>query len=1042
MPSLIDFISRVVPWPGAGAPGVVNHHWRAKNSTNGNQYWGGRPHTTPQSFVDLTTWAVSRPQFIQDIYFCLSLQSMVGKSSRGKPTVARSADNALALKAIWLDIDVKDPPKGYASKEEALTALDEFLKAAALPFPTSIVASGGGIHVYWISDRALSVQEWRPYAEGLKAAALQHALRCDAGLTTDCARILRVPQTFNFKTTPPKPVELLYLSDTDYDFAGIKLPRVDLPQSVGGITATVKPVFDLSGFSVPASMSSLSVADDHTSDGIVAHDNTPLDPTPILKGCPFFKDAFLTHGKNHGQPLWNLVILATTFWQKGETFAHELGNAHPGYVAADTDKMFERKSRERESKGLGWPSCAAIENEGCKLCATCAHKGKIKSPLNLVVGGTNVIPFAQMGGPQQALDDLMLPTGYGLKNGCIAQLIELPMEKGPSSTTLVPLFKSKVCNPWIEGGTRALHFTTSLDKDKYGPVMILDAKMATITSLMNELYAQGVLLNTRAEPAVREFIVSWKATIQERMEAQASVPFGWLIDTDGGEIKGFAYGGKIMWKANPDGTLPPDTPAGFGDPTIRRGYTPQGTRQPWIDCMKMIHEQNRPDLELIIASGFAAPLMEFVGKEMVTFAAYGESGAHKSSAMKIGAAIWGQPKYSMEVHTSTTKAVLKKIGQLKHIPLFWDELSNKETMRRAMQVMLTAGQGIEGNTLKSDRSSNERGSWRTCASYNLNASFVDFVADEQKNTEAGVYRVFEFWVTKKQGQMSDAAASTLLQKLDYNYGQIGLEYARKLVENPDAIRQAIIKHSERWADRLQATNPERNWVAAVTVLHFAALFANEHFLNAAGCPFHTQAIQQVLYDAFMQMRAKLSLAGNTAGSFVSVRDIMQQWFDHHIENIIWTNTMPTGRGKPKTVTVLYGINPNRPNPIFSQFSVEQRLLRINRKEFIRFLNECHYDPSTVIRGLRNTYGLTDEALDARIGAGTGQETQAQRVLQFDIQRGHPLEPMLYSKSPPAEKPDYLVEKETDEQALSPTGLSVQALEQAEKDLATVRKDAA
>ena len=45
--------------------------------------------------------------------------------------------------------------------------------------------------------------------------------------------------------------------------------------------------------------------------------------------------------------------------------------------------MYARKLRERQEKGFGWPGCHAFENEGCKLCATCMHKGKIKSPLNL-----------------------------------------------------------------------------------------------------------------------------------------------------------------------------------------------------------------------------------------------------------------------------------------------------------------------------------------------------------------------------------------------------------------------------------------------------------------------------------------------------------------------------------------------------------------------------------------------------------------------------------------------------------------------------------
>ncbi len=305
--------------------------------------------------------------------------------------MTRSASNALALKSIWLDIDVKDPPKGYATKDEARHALDAFVKAAGLPAPSAIIGSGGGLHVYWISSNPLTVDEWKPYAEGLKTAAIQHGLRCDAGLTTDCARILRVPGTYNYKTDPPRRVEILYLAQEDYDFsvalAGLALIGATFTARSNSKTT---PEFDLNAFAgkkPAAAFAGLDPDDDHLSDGL-EYDDKPLDPRPLIKGCPFFKEAFETNGRDHSQPLWNLSILATTFLEKGDVLAHEIGNAHPGYTRESTDAMYQRKLKERKEKGIGWPSCKAIEGEGCKLCASCPHYGKIKSPLNLVTEAT------------------------------------------------------------------------------------------------------------------------------------------------------------------------------------------------------------------------------------------------------------------------------------------------------------------------------------------------------------------------------------------------------------------------------------------------------------------------------------------------------------------------------------------------------------------------------------------------------------------------------------------------------------------------------
>ena len=96
--------------------------------------------------------------FTRDVYFCLSRQAKAGKAQSGKVRAERRSQYALALKAIWLDIDGNKPDKGYGTKAEALAALDKFIKDAKLPFPTAIVDSGNGYHVYWINHEPMEVE--------------------------------------------------------------------------------------------------------------------------------------------------------------------------------------------------------------------------------------------------------------------------------------------------------------------------------------------------------------------------------------------------------------------------------------------------------------------------------------------------------------------------------------------------------------------------------------------------------------------------------------------------------------------------------------------------------------------------------------------------------------------------------------------------------------------------------------------------------------------------------------------------------------------
>jgi len=247
----VDFLTRVLPWPKDEELGFCNLHWRTPSKRDAKKMiWRGRPTRTVDDFRSQMKW-LSNVTTATDIYMCMSRQGRCEPDNYGKQKAIRSKADALALKAIWLDVDIKDPPKGYASLEEAIIAITVFVKAARLPPASALIGSGNGLHCYWISKTPLSPDEWQPYVEGLKTAAIQHGLRCDAGVTTDAARVLRVPGTFNYKTNPPRPVRLLYLGN-DYDFSA-DLAQLAVPVAPT-ITATVKAAnvipfpFDLSKF--------------------------------------------------------------------------------------------------------------------------------------------------------------------------------------------------------------------------------------------------------------------------------------------------------------------------------------------------------------------------------------------------------------------------------------------------------------------------------------------------------------------------------------------------------------------------------------------------------------------------------------------------------------------------------------------------------------------------------------------------------------------------------------------------------------------------
>ena len=120
----------------------------------------------------------------------------------------RKAENVSQMRAFFLDIDCGEG-KPYPDKAHGIHALQGFCKELSLPIPTLTVDSGRGLHVYWALAEPCTKQAWLPIASQLKMACVENGFEVDPAVTSDMARILRVPGTHNFKSTPPSSVRIL-----------------------------------------------------------------------------------------------------------------------------------------------------------------------------------------------------------------------------------------------------------------------------------------------------------------------------------------------------------------------------------------------------------------------------------------------------------------------------------------------------------------------------------------------------------------------------------------------------------------------------------------------------------------------------------------------------------------------------------------------------------------------------------------------------------------------------------------------------------------
>lgn len=114
---------------------------------------------------------------------------------------AKDADGCASLHALFVDMDFKDSNEEFCRRR-----LEKF----SLP-PSAIVASGGGLQVYWFLAEAIDLQTKEQYQFAkMLLVSLASELKADIK-SAEPARILRVPGTLNYKYQPPRPVALEFI---------------------------------------------------------------------------------------------------------------------------------------------------------------------------------------------------------------------------------------------------------------------------------------------------------------------------------------------------------------------------------------------------------------------------------------------------------------------------------------------------------------------------------------------------------------------------------------------------------------------------------------------------------------------------------------------------------------------------------------------------------------------------------------------------------------------------------------------------------------
>lgn len=171
----------------------LQHLMKTHSNTQGfGHYW------TKQSKI--TTWWNTKkipptPKVNEDIYFGVH-PSKIRKLPNQRPTET----DILAINCLYADFDIK-------TFETAKFTL-KHIKSLVLQ-PSVIISSGGGYHCYWLLSEPFILDS---ISKKKIAKTLQkkwvNFIQGDLAVH-DLARILRIPETLNYKYNPPKPVKII-----------------------------------------------------------------------------------------------------------------------------------------------------------------------------------------------------------------------------------------------------------------------------------------------------------------------------------------------------------------------------------------------------------------------------------------------------------------------------------------------------------------------------------------------------------------------------------------------------------------------------------------------------------------------------------------------------------------------------------------------------------------------------------------------------------------------------------------------------------------
>ena len=782
-----------------------------------------------------------------DAYFALAnFQSDEGR------TVA----NAKELNSFFIDIDC-GANKAYADQTEGIEALKKFLASTDFTKPTVVVNSGRGLHAYWVLEQPITREEWKPIAERFKALCQEHKFEADPAVTADVARILRIPETLNFKDPDnPLPTKVLKAGKrVSLSAFSEKLPVIDLLDIPGK-----KP------FTRQMDPMTLALMGNYQSKF-----KTILIKSVNGEGCEQIANAFRNQDLLE-EPLWRAALSIANACVDGSVGIHKISEQHPEYSANRTIK------KANETKGPY--TCATFKTLNPSACEGCTLK--VTSPIQI---GREIVEAAEEDNVVTQVEEVTkeeitynIPTYpfpyFRGKVGGVYRRAD-PNKEDDKDELIYPydMYVVKRIHDPDDGETLLLRL--HLPKDGVREFILPLTSALSKEKFINAVAQQGVAILGKRQDLLMSYVTRWVEELQAMGKSEiARKQFGWLEDNSAFIIgdREICADGRVLYSPPTSVTVP-----------IIPAMKSRGDFHTWRDIINAYGRPNMEQRAFALFMGFGGPLMKFVGEGMLDGFLLNlvsqKGGSGKTTLLHAINSIYGSPKPLLLSYKDTHNHRMQRMGTMQSLTPTIDELTNLEPKAMSSLVYdITSGKGKNRMSAKANVERTNVTTWQIPVVSSSNRRVKDALLTTKSFPEPELLRILEDEILPDPDN-DPTWSKAHFGRLMSNYGHAIDPFIKYVATNLPTVIELLGRVNRKLDRAANITNTERFWSAGIAIDLTGGIIAHNLGL-------HNIPIEPVFQHA-------INLVNNTRNKnneeFSHVADYLGGFLQRHYQDILVIN---------------------------------------------------------------------------------------------------------------------------------------------------------